>query len=189
MSNDVIVLPPKFANRSDRKRAQVLLARKVLWELIAAAKIQAGAIRWINEGGLELEEMAEALDTGAPHPLLKAWDEKKRAIGHRSPATAREKHAQRVLCLAAAALERVVSLSREEAREVVAKAAVRVFQPPPTAKAIEHWQADQQLRSPADEVVLANAITAAGGDRDRLLSYFIGIACAATVPGTLLGTA
>jgi hypothetical protein len=54
-----MVLPARFRNREDRDRARALLARKMLWELLAAARSQLGPLRWINEGGLEAEEFLE----------------------------------------------------------------------------------------------------------------------------------
>jgi hypothetical protein len=189
---EVMVRPAKFRNREDRDQARALLARKVLWELLAAARSQVGPLRWLNEGGLEAEGFLEALDAGYPHPLLDAWRHKKRTAG-RPPASARERHAQRIMCLATVALERAISLGVGEAREIVAERAKRLFEPPPTAKKIEHWQEAQlTLLSAADEQVLARAISSSRigepGDRERLADYFVGIAHLALTPGTRVGT-
>jgi hypothetical protein len=190
---EVTIRPARFKNRDDRDQARVLLARKAMWELLAAARSQVGQLRWINEGGLELEDFATCLDTGGLHPWLKEWKQKRGGAANRPTASARELHAQRLMCLATVALERAFSMTRAEARDIVARKAARVFERPPTAKAIEHWQqANQPPFSAADEQVLAAAINRSRvgepGGRDRLVDYFIGIAHTVMTPGTLIGT-
>jgi hypothetical protein len=189
---EVTVRPARFKNRDDRDRARVLLARKAMWELLAAARSQVGPLVWINEGGLELEDFATCLDTGALHPWLEEWKQKRGGAANRPMASPRELHAQRLICLATVALERAFSLTRAEARDIVARKAARVFDKPPTAKAIEHWQANQPALSAADEQVLARAINSSRvgepGGRDRLADYFIGIAHMVMTPGTVIGT-
>jgi hypothetical protein len=90
------------------------------------------------------------------------------------------------------ALERAFSLPRAQARDIVARKAARVYERPPTAKAIEHWQANQPPLSGAAEQVLAAAIIRSRvgepGGRDRLVDHFIGIAHTVMTPGTLIGT-
>ena len=168
------------------------MARKVLWELIDAAKSQVGPFRWLHEGGIELEELAMCLDSGALHPWLKEWKEK--IAANRPTASARELHAQWLMCLATKALERMYSppLTQARARELVAKKAARLFDNPPTAKAIEHWQdrhwPDRQAPlSGAEEQALANAIhrsrASEPGGQDRLIDFFIGIAHMVMTPG------
>jgi hypothetical protein len=183
----VTVRPPIFKNREDRDRARMLLARKCLWELIAAAKSQVDPLRWLKEGGVELEEVALCLDHGGMHPYLKEWKHKRAGAANRPSPTAREHNARSLMCLATVALDRVFSLGRGEAREIVAKAAAKLFDNPPTAKALEHWQDNQPPLSPAAEQVLATAIAQSRvhepGGQDRLANYFIGIAAMHMNPG------
>jgi hypothetical protein len=141
---------------------------------------------------LELEEFAICLDAGLLHPLLVQWRQKRGGAANKSPFTARELHAQRFICLATTALERVHSLTRTEAREIVAKKAARLFDHPPSRKAIEHWQNNQLPLSPADWQMIAAAINRSRvdepGGRERLVDYFVGLAHTALTPGTLIGT-
>jgi hypothetical protein len=187
---EVKALVTKYKSREERDWARAQLARKVLGELLYAASSQVGPQRWINEGGLEAQEFLEALDEGRWHPLLKQWQQRRRTAPHRRAASARERQAQRFICLAVVALERMFSLGPGEAREEVAKKSARVFDRPPTAKMIEHWQDEQPLRSAADEQFLAEIITRSRphepGGRERLLDNFIGLAHAVLTPGTTL---
>jgi hypothetical protein len=189
---EITIWPAKFKNREDRDQARALLARKVLWELLAAAESQVGPLRWISEGGLEAAEFLERLDAGRWHPLLKQWWERRKTANHRPAASARERHAQKLLYLATVALDRAISLGPGEARDIVARRAARLFEEPPTAKKIEHWQANQPPLSTGDWQVLATAISGTrssepGGD-ERLADFFIGIAHAVMSPGTLIST-
>jgi hypothetical protein len=174
----------RYKNREDRNRVRVAMARKVLCELIGAARSQVGPQRWINEGGLELEEFLYDLDTGHAGQWLKEWQQT--PLKGRPPASPREQQAQWYLCLAVVALERVFSLGPGEAREEVAKKAARMFEQPVTAKKIEHWQDMQPLLSSAVEVWLAKTISASRtdepGGRDRLLNNFIGAAHSIITP-------
>jgi hypothetical protein len=186
---EVKALVTRYKSREERDWARAQLARKVLWDMLNAAQRQVGPQRWINEGGLEAQEFLEALDAGCGHPLLDAWRHKKRTTG-RPPATARERLAQQLICLGVVALERYFSLGAGEAREEVAKKAARVFEQPPSAKTIEHWQDNQPLLSPATEQWLAKTVTSSRidepGGRERLLANFIGLAHAVLTPGTAL---
>ena len=186
----VKALVDRYNSREERDLARAQLARKVLGELLHAASSQVGPQRWINEGGLEAQEFIEALDAGHWQPLLKQWQERRKTAPHRRAATARERQAQRLICLAVVALERMFSLRPGEAREEIAKRAARVFEQPPTAKTIEHWQDNQPLLSAAEEQWLAKTISGSRtdepGGRDRLLDNFIGLAHAVLTPGTTL---
>ena len=53
MKRSVVVLPNKNkVAREDIQEARALLARKFLWELLAAAKQQVDVATWCKEGGL-----------------------------------------------------------------------------------------------------------------------------------------
>jgi len=188
---EVKALVNRYRSREERDWARAQLARKVLGELLHAASSQVGPQRWINEGGLEAQEFLEALDEGRWHPLLRQWREKRRTAPHRPRASVRERQAQRLICLAVVALERMFSLGPGEAREEIAQKAARVFEPPPTAKMIEHWQDNQPLLpSAAEEQWLVKTNSASRvdepGGRDRLLDNFIGLEHAVLTPGTTL---
>ena len=74
MTRSVVVLPNKNkVARKDIEKARALLARKFLWELLAAAKQQVDVATWCKEGGLEAEDFLDAIDSGRPHPLLRSW--------------------------------------------------------------------------------------------------------------------
>ena len=98
--------------------------------------------------------------------------------------------AQQFICLGVMALERMFSLGPGEARKEIAKKAARVFDQPPTAKTIEHWQDNQPLLSPDVERWLAKSISTSRvdepGGRERLLDNFIGAAHAVMTPGVQL---
>jgi hypothetical protein len=186
----ITIEPPKFKNRDDRDRTRVILARHAMWELLAAAKKQMGVLRWINEGWLELEEFATCLDTGGLHPWLKEWKQKRSGAANRPTSSERELYAQHLICLATVALERAFSLTRAQARDIVARKAARLFARPPSVKAIEHWQANQPPLSAVNEQVLVAAIDGSRvgepGGHDRLVDHFIAAAHAFITPGTLI---
>ena len=75
----------RYRSREERKRARVGLARKVLRELVNAARDQVGPQRWRNEGGLEAEEFLYDLDNGRGHRWLKEWPHKGRNPADRRP--------------------------------------------------------------------------------------------------------
>jgi hypothetical protein len=187
---EVTIGPPKFKNRDDRDQERVRLARKVMWELLAAARSRVGLLRWVNEGGLELEDLAKCLDTGGLHPWLKEWKQKRAGAANRPTPSARERQAQRLIVLATLALERAFSMRRAEARDIVARKAAGVFERSLTAKVIEHWQASRRPLSAGDEHALAAAINRSRvgepGGVDRVVDYFIAIAHGVLTPGTLI---
>jgi hypothetical protein len=78
MKRSVVVLPNQNkVAREDIHEARALLARKFLWELLAAAKQQVDVATWCKEGGLEAEDLLDAIDSGRPHPWLRSWEERK----------------------------------------------------------------------------------------------------------------
>jgi hypothetical protein len=71
----VILRPNKQTSppKDERDAARIVLARKFLWQLMAAAKTQVDPVTWIREGGLDADEFLECVDTGRWHPWLKRW--------------------------------------------------------------------------------------------------------------------
>ena len=174
MKRSVVVLPNKNkVAREDIQEARALLARKCLWESLAAAKTQVDDATWCKEGGLEAEDLLDAIDSGRPHPLLRSWEERKATVAANRPAPSRrELHARRLSVLLCTALERA-GLDKQQARKQVSRLLASqpgLFSHPPSDHALERWQRAETALTPADECVIANA-TAKGGPRSkRILS-------------------
>jgi hypothetical protein len=187
---EVIVVPRRLT-KTERDQGRTVLARKALWDLLAAARTQVDSVTWIKEGCVDAEEFLECLDDGRWHPLLEQWHKRKATVAANRPApTAREKHARRLMVLAVIAVERVTSVSKQEARKMVAAAAADVFESAPTERTIEHWRKDQPSPTQPDERVMANAIACSKlSEPDgikHLIGYFIGLAHAVMTPGATL---
>lgn len=182
-----VILRPKQASPSkdERDEARIALARKFLWELMAAARTQVGPETWIREGGIDAEEFLECVETGRWHPWLKQWQALKATVAaHRKAPTKRELAARRMVVLGAIALERLESFkTQDETYTAVAKAAATAFEKPPSGEVVRHWHRElTPPLGPEDEVVLAGGITRAAGDRRNLITHFIGLAHVAMVP-------
>lgn len=117
MKRSVVVLPNKNkVAREAIQEARALLASKFLWELLAAAKPQVDVATWRKEGGLEAEDLLDAIDSGRPHPLLRSWQERKATVAANRPTPSpRELHARHLAVLLCAALERA-GLGKRQAR-------------------------------------------------------------------------
>ena len=67
MKRSIVVLPNKNkVAREDIEKARALLARKFLWELLVAAKQQVDVATWCKEGGLEAEDLLDAVAVALP---------------------------------------------------------------------------------------------------------------------------
>jgi hypothetical protein len=134
MKRSVVVLPNKNkVARKDIERAHALLARKFLWELLATAKTQVDVATWCKEGGLEAEDLLDAIDSGRPHPLLRSWEESKATAtvaANRPRPSLRELHARHLAVLLCAALERAGQATGKTAGFAAAGARVGVIRPP-----------------------------------------------------------
>jgi hypothetical protein len=177
MKRSVVVLPNKNkVAREDIQEARALLARKFLWELLAAAKQQVDVATWCKEGGLEAEDLLDAIDSGRPHPWLRSWEERKATVAANRPAPSRrELHARRLVVLLCIALERA-GLDKQQARKQVSRLLASqpgLFSHPPSDHALEHWQRAGPALMPEDETVIANAM-AKGGPR-QIKAYFVGL--------------
>ena len=177
MKRSVVVLPNKNkVARKDIEKARALLARKFLWELLAAAKQQVDVATWCKEGGLEAEDLLDAIDSGRPHPLLRSWEERKATVAANRPAPSRrELHARHLAVLLCAALERA-GLGKRQARQQVSRLLASqsgLFAQPPSDHALERWQRAGPALTPEDECVIANAM-AKGGPRE-IKAYFVGL--------------
>jgi len=177
MKRSVVVLPNQNkVAREDIQEARALLASKCLWELLAAAKQQVDVATWCKEGGLEAEDLLDAIDSGRPHPLLRSWEERKATVAANRPAPSqRELHARRLVVLLCIALERA-GLGKRKARQQVSRLLAPqsgLFAQPPSYHALERWQRAGPALTPEDECVIANAI-AKGGPRE-IKAYFVGL--------------
>jgi hypothetical protein len=177
MKRSVVVLPNKNkVARKDIERARALLALKFLWELLATAKTQVDVATWCKEGGLEAEDLLDAIDSGRPHPLLRSWEERKSTVAANRPSPSlRELHARHLAVLLCAALERA-GLGKRQARQQVSRLLAPqsgLFAQPPSDHALERWQRAGPSLTPEDECVIANA-TAKGGPRE-IKAYFVGL--------------
>jgi hypothetical protein len=136
----IVVRPPKLTE-DRRTKGRAIMTLKLLWQLMKAARDQVDPVTWIKEGGLDAEEFLECLETGRWHPLLKRWDVMKGTDAANRPApTSRERAARRAVVLAVIGLRQVTSMKGDEARRTVAAAMPRLFDKPPSAETIHHWE-------------------------------------------------
>jgi hypothetical protein len=159
MKRSIVVLPNKNkVAREDIEKARALLARKFLWELLVAAKQQVDVATWCKEGGLEAEDLLDAVDSGRPHPLLLSWEESKSTVAANRPAPSRrELHARRLSVLLCTALERA-GLDKQQARQQVSRLLASqsgLFAQPPSKHTLERWQRAGPALTPEDECVIA----------------------------------
>jgi hypothetical protein len=177
MKRSAVVLPNKNeVARKDIEKARALLARKFLWELLAAAEQQLDVATWCKEGGLEAEDLLDAIDSGRPHPLLRSWEERKATeAAHRPRPSRRELRARHLAVLLCAALARA-GLGKREARQQVSELLAPesgLFARPPSGHALERWQRAGPALTQKDERVIANAM-AKGGPRE-IKAHFVGL--------------
>jgi hypothetical protein len=177
MKRSVVVLPNKNkVAREDIEKARALLARKFLWELLAAAKTQADVATWCKEGGSEAEDLLDAIDSGRPHSWLRFWQEHKATVAANRPAPSRrELHARRLVVLLCIALERARPGKRKARQQVSRLLASQrgLFARLPSRHALERWQRAGPALTPEDERIIANA-RAKGGPRE-IKAYFVGL--------------
>jgi hypothetical protein len=131
---------------------------------------------WCKEGGLEAEDLLDAIDSGRPHPWLRSWEERKATEAANRPAPSRrELHARRLVVLLCIALERA-GLGKRQARQQVSRllaSEAGLFAQPPSDHALERWQRAGPALTPEDECVIANAM-AKGGPRE-IKAYLVGL--------------
>jgi hypothetical protein len=143
---------------------------------VAAAKQQVDVATWCKEGGLEAEDLLDAIDSGRPHPWLRLWEKRKATEAANRPAPSqRELHARHLSVLLCTALERT-GLGKRQARQQVSRLLASqsgLFAQPPSDHALERWQRAGPSLTPADECVIANAM-AKGGPRE-IKEHFVGL--------------
>ena len=100
MKSVTIIPNQKKLHPRDLNHQRTLLAMKCLWELVAAAKKQVDIATWIGEGGLDAEDLLEAIDEGQPHPTLEDWEDRKERRVAQGQASARSLHVISPCCCA-----------------------------------------------------------------------------------------
>jgi hypothetical protein len=83
---DILVIPGKIADKDDLERARGLRAAACLWQMLAAAKAQLGAVDWYALGLAEAEAALEAWQTGRQHGFFDIWEQRRGAMGRNRPA-------------------------------------------------------------------------------------------------------
>jgi hypothetical protein len=165
-------MKPASMKPEDRERWRELATRKVLWELLDAAKKRVDVVTWRAEGGPEAEDFLDALESGRAHPLLRKWEEKKATAAANRPAPSLlDQSARRSVVLMCEALHRV-GLSKTAARKRATKALQGVF--PATIGQIRYWQ-DSYPLVVADEKRIASAINQFGTDHRHIAGWFAGL--------------
>jgi hypothetical protein len=174
----IVVRPPQLTE-DRRTRGRAIMTLKLLWQLMKAARDQAGPVIWLNEGGLDAEEFLECLETGRPHPLLRRWQVMKGTTAANRPApTSRERAARRIVVLAVIGLQRVASMTGKEARLTVAAAMPKLFEEPPSDETIHYWerQRDPPTTTPAEETFLAMVIANSNADPAKVVERVLDLA-------------
>jgi hypothetical protein len=184
-SREVIVRPHKLG-KEERDKGRTKMTLMFLWRLMGEARSHLDVRRWINEGGLDAEEFLECLESGREHPLLGRWRVKKTIAANRTAPTSRERAARRIVVLAVVALQRVVSMTGDEARRTVAAAMSKLFEDVPTAEIIHHWQRQQEPTTPANEKLLATVIASTHGDPTAVVEHFVQMAHTVLTPAPFL---
>jgi hypothetical protein len=161
--------------KADQEKLRELMARKVLWELLVAAETQTDPVIWRAEGGPEAKDFLDALDSGRPHPLLLQWEQRKSTEAANRPAPGLlDQIARRNVVLMCVALHRA-GLTKIAACKLAAKTVKDVFPGSPTDNAIRHWWAAYPPLTPADEALIASAISRHGRDHDQIAGWFAGL--------------
>jgi hypothetical protein len=156
------------------QEARTLLARKCLWELVAAARQQVDPVRWRLVGGIEAEDLLDALDSGRPHPVLRHWETQKSIYANRPAPSNRQLATRHFVVLMCEALERGPKFGKGMARSRASKA-LRKAGAPVSVDAIARWQrVDRAPFKPEDETAIANAL-AGGRNAAEIIRYFVGL--------------
>jgi hypothetical protein len=161
------------AAEADHIRAEIV--RSVLRRIVVGLKAELDPASWLNAGWAELESFTEALCTTGVHPALTEAALLRARSGRPGPSTG-EQYVRRLVVLMCTTLERS-GFNRRAARKYAARSLEHtgVFATPPSHRSIEHWQHDYAALTPADELLAATGLAAAGGEPQRIVIYFIGL--------------
>lgn len=151
--------------------ARATKAMSCLYHLMTIARNQIDIGTWIRKGGLDLEDLHDALSTGGSHPVLKRW--KQRRTANRPPPDARDQHTRRLIYYLLIALCRA-GLTKTAARAMVSKALARDM--PTSEQTLEHWEREERpLTAAEDEHIVAAALDRCGHDHELLVLHFVGL--------------
>jgi hypothetical protein len=162
----------RLTKQLNTNEARKLLALKALFEMIVETRSRADVVARRERGGIELEDFADALEKGLPHPLLEHWQEQKAANNRPGPGL-NNKALRRYVVLMCETLQRT-GLGKLKARRIASQALEKIGAAV-SADAIERWQRDIAENAPlggADEKVIASA---ASRSTEDIVRYFIGL--------------
>jgi hypothetical protein len=187
MTGKKVDIVPCVAKKGEDDARRISVMHR-LWDNLKVLKERTGVDAWAAHGLLDVEEFLESLETGHPHPVLEAWQNRKSEAGNRPPPTSREQHARRLAVLACEALDREGFGTDLACRRFVAQqlATAKIFARAPTAEALRNWRRSQVLPlTPQDQTVIATA-RQAGTKPEQLVRYFVGLMHQAHTPAPLL---
>jgi hypothetical protein len=186
MTGKKIVIVPCVAKKSEGDARSISVMHR-LWNILEVLKKRTDVDAWAAHGLLDVEEFLECLETGRPHPVLEAWQNRKSEFGNRPPPASREQHARRLAVLACEALDREGFGTDLACRRFVAQqlATAKIFARAPSAEALRNWRRSQVALTPRDQTVIANA-RRAGTRPEQLVRYFVGLMHLAHTPAPLL---
>ena len=163
-------------DKTNQDKLRELMARKMLWELISAAKAQVHVVTWRHKGGPELEDFADALETGRPHPLLLRWEQLRGSSAANRPAPSHlDLIARRDVVLMCEALTRAGLKPKLAVRQLAIRTVKGLFPETPTDAAVRWWWELHSL-TPGDEMLIASAIERSGGNHKQIAGRFAALA-------------
>jgi hypothetical protein len=196
----ILVAPKRKLSAAEYEERRAERTEHTLWWLLSAAKTQMDLGVWGPFGLFEVHSLLEAIAIGASHPLIKIYKKRVRerrrrkrgvafAAGRPLPTYA-ERLARRYMVLGRIALTEHGLEDKTLARERMVEAAAKeqVFNEPPTAEALKHWeQRLEPVLCPLDKNVIASAVARTTDrrgvtDLDQLAFRFIGFARAVLHP-------
>jgi hypothetical protein len=170
-------------DKTNREKSREVFARKMLWQLVTAAKAQVHVVTWRAEGGPEVEDFMDALESGRPHPLLLKWEQLKGTSAANRPAPSQlDLIARRNVVLMCEALYRADLRPKTAVRKLAAETVKELFSDGPTAGVIRNWWDAYPPFTPGDEALIASAIKQYGRDHKRIAGWFAGLGLIATDP-------
>jgi hypothetical protein len=171
-------MPPLKAELDEQRRlnlekARELLTRSCLWTLVADAEQRMDIAAWRNIGGFELQDLLDCIERGLPHPLLRAWEQRKAENANRPAPSFGDLRVRRLVIQCCAALEQN-GLKPGKARAFAASRLAPPFHGQgPSADAIRRWQQAQPLGREDDTVINA-ALKRSEWNNERIAEYFAG---------------
>jgi hypothetical protein len=186
-------VPSRRLTKEQDAKARLLRINMLLSGLLDEGRRRHPDLAALNNAGyVELFDLLEAWRTGQPHPWLTDW---KQRTPHNHPGPARhERAARRAVLMACEALECLelartgkrhkTKVRREVAEELKSMA---VFDAPPSADTIKHWQdRDEPPLTAEEKQHVVVQIARYNSDAKAVMQHFLGLARAVHAPGMLL---